>query len=434
VSRASIYLAGHRPLRSSRASKGFDLQTYTVIAYLLSLAFEGPVRSLLSLAHAESLLYLRDLFALIFVLKTCFGWRKQNEAVEKINVVAIAAYAMVCHAVLGWWIGHPVPAILFSAKIFLALLFGLASGRLLRGNERLFHALMVVFFLGSVAGVFLNAVVGDFPWEGAEYETAFGTVKNTRIWWAGGERRLAGFARASYNAAAVIGMAGAFLLAYQRRLIVKLLLAGIGGAAIYLTTMKGVFLSYAIIAVWAIFFKGERLARTGLWLAVLFAIISLVSPVVSFAFSISPDTVRFAPSNLGSFVERVAITWPDAMSGLDVWWKWFTGLGFGGVASALKFSPAARVVNPIDNMSLYFYANFGLIGIAYYCYLIKRIAELGEPGGGRYSVGLLGLGLLVISYGITSQNIEDPMISILTGLIVACGFSGLADAGEKGLS
>jgi hypothetical protein len=318
------------------------------------------------------------------------------------------------------WMGNQLVPVLFAIKIFVAFVFGLAVARHVQGHERLFSNFLALLFVGSVIGVYLNAVLGAFPWEGMEYDTAFGAVKGTKVWWAGGARRLAGFARASYSAASVIGICGVFLSAYLERPLLKWLVFLVGMPAIYLTTSKGV-ISYFLVTVWAILGGVKRGGTSGAGLAYVFCAISFAAPLVSAYVSPSPDVIRTAPQNLSSFADRAAVTWPTAFEAIDHWWQWLTGFGLGGVASPLKFGVNAWRFNPIDNMTLYFYLNFGLLGILYYLYLVRKVADRVASGGdgAPFDLGLMAVGLLVISYGITTQIMEDPLVTIILGVVVA---------------
>ena len=65
-----------------------------------------------------------------------------------------------------------------------------------------------------------------------------------------------------------------------------------------------------------------------------------------------------------SFDMRIVRTWPEA-------WEWILhnevfpfGVGLGGIGGAQRFY-AANFFNPSDNLFIFLYANFGLMGIVY---------------------------------------------------------------------
>jgi hypothetical protein len=419
---------GRKGASASKAG-GLPWPLLILMGYLTSLAFEGPTRTLLSVVRMENLLYIRDLLAILMIIAACRVKPDFGGAESGNGLIHIVVYLALCHAVLGLWLGNQVAPVLFALKIFVALVFGLAVAKHVQLHERVFANFLVVLFVGSVIGVYVNALIGEFPWEGQEYDTAFGAVKGTKVWWAGGERRLAGFARASYSAASAIGIGGVFLSAYLERNLWKWVVFFVGMPAIYLTTSKGVIISYFLVSIWAIWVSAGRVrtptgqfGASGAWLAYLFCAISFAAPLISAYVSPSSDLVRTAPSNLSSFADRAAVTWPSAFRDIDGWWEWIAGFGLGGVGSPLRFSLNSWRFNPVDNMTLYLYLNFGVLGLVYYMYLVKkvacRIASVRESDI-PFELGLMAVGLLVISYGITTQIIEDPLVTIIFGVAVA---------------
>jgi hypothetical protein len=431
--RQSVRLARFAQADVKSTSKKLPLPLYILMAYLSSLALEGPLRSLLSIIKMENLLYVRDLVAVLIIIRAShFPSMKRGKASGR-GIVGGVVYVALCHAVLGLWMGNQIIPVLFAIKIFVAIVFGMAVAEHVKGNENLLVKFLAALFVISAVGVYLNAVVGAFPWEGMDYDTAFGSVKSTKIWWSGGERRLSGFTRANYSAASAIGLSGAFLAAYVEGRILKLSIFLFGMPAIYLTTSKGVIVSFFIITLWSMIESAPKRAKIGAWLAYAFGALAISAPIVSGLISPSPDLVRTVVPSLSSFADRAAVTWPNAFAQVDHWWQWLVGFGVGAVASPLKFGSDFWRFNPIDNMPLYFYLNFGLLGIIYYCCLIRRtVRTYIEVRQVRFGFGLMGAGLLVISYGITTQIMEDPISTIIFGVVVAYGLFPAAAMAKEG--
>lgn len=420
------------PIDLKLPKKSLPLPLLIMMAYLTSLALEGPLRSLLSIARMENLLYVRDLVAVIVIVSAShfpsFGHGSSSR-----GVVGMVVYVAICHALIGLWVGNQIIPVLFAIKIFVAIVFGMAVAEHLKGNEKHLIRFLAGLFVISAIGVYLNAIVGAFPWEGMDYDTAFGSVKSTKIWWSGGERRLSGFTRANYSAASAIGLSGAFLAAYVENRPLKIFIFLIGMPAIYLTTSKGVIVSFFVVTVWSLIEVGSTRAKIGSWLVYAFAALAIGAPIVSGLISPSPDLVRTVVPSLSSFADRASVTWPDAFRQVDHWWQWFVGFGLGGVASPLKFGSDFNRFNPVDNMPLYFYLNFGMLGIIYYFYLIRRtVRNYADVRQVRFGFGLMGAGMVVISYGITTQIMEDPISTIIFGLVVAYGlFPEVSDTPEN---
>jgi hypothetical protein len=410
--RGASRIAG-RQLLGRAPKKVFDWRLLFLGAYLFTLVFEGPVRMALTLLNIETLLYTRDLVALGTILWVSFkGYPDKN----RFNVSALVFFLILCHAILSWWIGHPIASVLFGFKIFISFMFGVACSDLLLENER-WVVRLAVFFLGmSAIGVFLNVVVGTYPWEGGEFESVLGVSKNSNIWWSGGERRLAGFARMSFSAAVIIGMCGVFVMAYVESYFLKIAAAALALPAIYITTSKGVILSFLFAGMVGFLPKGWFRQRMTFWLIGFFALSAAVLPLWMSVVQLNPNLMRFVPSMLSSFVDRAAVTWPGALADLSNWYNVLVGQGVGGIGGSLRYGSEFYRYNPIDNLFLYFYWTYGIFGVAYYAASVLQIFRI--PQSERYGSALLAVGVLVFGYGVTAHQFEDAFVGIVFGLLV----------------
>lgn len=394
--------------------KRYDTNLIILVGYLISLAFEGPIRLAFSIAHIETLLYARDVLAIYVVISSSFWRPKEDE--HSVNITAIFLYAIICHSMISLWIGHPLSSILFAIKIFMALLVGLSCGKYLRTNGEFFTKFITFLFIACSAGAIINKLYGVLPWEGAEFESAFGSATN-RVWWAGGERRLPGFARVSTTTAAAIGITGVFLAAYTRSYLLKIAIFSVGISAIYITTSKGVILSFVIVGLWCFIPRGELQRKSGIWLLWANALAAIVIPFVSAYIHPNPNIMRQTPNVLSSFAERVALTWPNAIDDLSNWHLWIVGQGVGGIGGPLRFGHEYYRFNPIDNLFLYSFTIFGILGVFYYIFAAMRITKIAEKGD-AYHLGLLAMGIHFFCYGITAHQVEDPFESMWLGMII----------------
>lgn len=392
------------------------LTLIVLVAYVLSIAFEGPLRTVLSLARVEMLLYVRDLaaFCTIAYYARPSSWTDKTA----VNLTSIAVYALACHSVLGLWLGHPLGPALFAIKLFLALLFGLCVAQHIHKYEKLMLTLLTFIFVSSTMGVFINKALGTFPWEGDGFDTVFGTVKTTNVWWSGGERRLPGFSRASFTVASIMGISGVFLSAYSKSTLTRITLFAIGMPAIYLTTSKGIMISYMIVSAWTLLPQGQfksQLGKIGFWF---FVLLGVALPLLAALLNLTPNIIRTAPANLSSFADRFSTTWPEALLGLDHWHLWITGQGVGGVSGALRYGSEAWMYNPIDNLFLYCFMNFGILGAIYYGFFAYRTSKL-HLSDSKLHRAFFASGFLIFSYGVTAHMLEDAFISITLGMLIA---------------
>lgn len=386
-----------------------------LIGYLLSLALEGPLRLLLAAGHIETLLYSRDVLAFAVVLIKSTTTDRPSS--RQWNITSIFLYAIICHSIFGLWVGHPISSILFSIKIFISLMFGFACAPLLRTRKEIFVRLIFFIFTSCCIGVYFNTIYGFLPWEGAEFESAFGTSVN-RLWWAGGERRLPGFGRASTTTAAAIGITGIFITSFVNKWKYKVLTLAFGVPAIYLTTSKGALLSFLVVGIWCFVKKGQIRAKSGLALLWTTVILCTAAPLAAAFFKPEPSLIRAVPRFLSSFADRAAQTWPTAFDHISGIHLALLGQGIGGAGSPLKFGHEYVNFNPIDNLFLYLYLTFGMFGIIYYIFSAIQISKIAREAD-DFSLGLFAIGIHIFCYGITAHQIEDAFESIWIGMLVA---------------
>jgi hypothetical protein len=168
---------------------------------------------------------------------------------------------------------------------------------------------------------------------------------------------------------------------------------------------------------------GEFKRKAGVALLWFNVFAAIVVPFVGVYCDINPLFMRMVPGFVTSFVERMAITWPGALENMDHWYFWLIGQGFGGIGGALRMGGDLGRFNPIDNLFLYSYVNFGLLGVFYYFFAawnIGRVVEVDREGDDSYSLAVLAMGIHFFCYGITAHQVEDAFESMWFGLIVMC--------------
>lgn len=251
---------------------------FLVLLYLLTFTFEGLVRYALDTAGAGTLLYLRDAVPVVVVSGCIYAWMA---GFIRPSLLLIALLLLLIHFFIGYYYLGGLFQRLFGFKVFLPFLLGVCycvvtDGRVTaRYMPWILGALLI-----SVAAVVLNNFVA-MPWAGTESETAFGVVPQARNVSAFGVRRLTGLSRSAYDAASVILVCIAILLAYYRKAAVKLPLWVLAVVAIALTTTKAALLAALIVGFCALFYETRR-ASTVLRLVMMAALLLCVGmPVLS---------------------------------------------------------------------------------------------------------------------------------------------------------
>lgn len=378
------------------------------LIYLATLIFEAPLRMAMAKAHIATLLYARDLLAVLIICVALFGqyaiYKRQR------NLLILLSYVLVTGFFLSITLGNNLFSAGFGAKIFLTTLLGVAVGCYVdEDNPTLKKATVAIFVITSL-GIVANYFYGIFPWEGGEFESAFGTSAVSKVWWIeGGIRRLAGLTRTSTLAATAIGMTGAAIMLYWRNPIGKMLVFAIGLVAIYMTTSKGLLIAYASAAFIALLPSNSPLQKLAAKsITVLYAVLGLAAPFISWFLDYSPDAIRKSPQLLSSFADRVSQSWPDTLRNFQSWYQWIVGQGLGEVGISKELISAKRVP-PTDNMHLYMFCNFGLLGfVLFVLFCYYTIASVNKRGVTPAFAAIH----VALGYGIVANIVDDAFTPI----------------------
>ncbi|MES2090186.1 MAG: hypothetical protein V4532_09435 [Pseudomonadota bacterium] len=386
------------------------------VCYLLSLVFEGPVRYALVLAHAQTFLYLRDAIAVASIIIFLFKGITNSRPITEPCTIAI--YLLFVHLFIAIWLGNTIFSILFSSKLFLTALYGLSIADQVHIYRNFLPKLFIFLFIGTVAGIIANYFIGAFPWEGELFESAFGAVKSTKVWWSGGERRLSGFARASYSAALIIGVVGGFMLGHYKSITLKIVIFIFGTAAIYLSTSKGMIMAFGLAWMWATLTPQQATKTQGSKILPLLAVCCILIPIVASLSGANPNDIRTVPGFISSFWDRIAVTWPTTFGFLKEDFGWLIGKGLGGAGSAVMMGNNYMKFTPIDNYFWYLYSVFGIVAFIYFIAPIKRTI-IGARKSSAFNREFVCILIVMITYGITTALFEDAFFGIIYGVLSA---------------
>jgi hypothetical protein len=386
-----------------------------LLIYIFTVAFEGPVRFVLSHLKIATLLYARDLISM-GVIFASLVLKRHHFQQQKIQL-QLMIYLLVTTFFATVLLGNGFFSGLFAIKLFGTFLFGIAAYTSVLVYPTRFKYAIPLLFLVTIAGVAVNKFI-VFPWEGGSFESAFGTTDMSRVWWiAGGERRLAGFTRASPVAAGIIAVMGGAMLMTVRQYWLRALIITSGAAGIYLTTSKGWVIAYAAIAGITTFpIKSGLRDWSGKILLTFFYLFGLLAPLISWAVNPGYSFFRASPHLLGSFADRISNTWPDTLKGFKHWYNWIFGQGLGGVGLPSLFSGrSASNYTVVDNLHLFLMGNFGLIGTVlftlFYVRMLRHTNNQRSISNAAFAVAFMG-----ISYGIVTNIADDSFSPIAIGI------------------
>jgi hypothetical protein len=398
--------------RRGEVVRGAGLFRWVAFGMALTYLFEGPARYVLMLAHVPTLIYLRDVAALALVAFAVSSWLGGE---RRLFPLVVAVYVLFLHLLCGALTLPSVIQPLLGLKVFFTFLFGMAASGAIAERAQVLPKLALAAFIATVCGVALDAVI-DFPWAGEAYESAIATVQVSREWSSGGIPRLAGFARASFDAATIVLVLIVPLLAGRWNVLFRAILWATAFVTIWLTTSKGALLALAALAVWAVLESHVSFKRLVLpWIAA-FASICLALPIAAtqFGFGVRRSDVA---GWLSSFVERIDFMWPDAINTWLTHGNVVTGRGLGGIGFAQVSGEWWRY-NAADNLMIYLLVSFGLFAILYagdFLWSLRRTFAA-DPSLDFLARCVRGWALVVFSYGCTSNMVEQPLMNMVIGL------------------
>jgi hypothetical protein len=419
------------PASSGEASRtGDSLLCALFVVYLASLLLEGVLRYALAMAGLPNALYLRDAIPVatlvILFLRPLLGEDRIDLA------LAIPAAILAFHAAYSAMAGVAFFSIAFGLKIFMFIPYGMAMWPLLRRRLDAAMNVAAIMFAVTAAGVFANFLLQKMPWEGIEYDTAFGAVSTTRMWWiVDGISRLPGFTRTSFDAAMALGITGVLALVKFRRPLARLLIAICAMAAIVLTTSKGMVLAFPLAALWlAVQERKPGLTGAVLVGAVCAATLALPLLVVFFDLGSAMSPASF-PALVVSVWERFSTMWPLAFELLPDGLQAVLGGGLGSIGTPQLYGDAPHRLNAADNFAIFMLVTFGLPGLFYYAmpaFAVRAVAAVEKQTVHRAFVALLLLGY---GYGMSISMVETSLFSMFFGLCCGIALSAWARPPER---
>lgn len=408
------------PITTGKRDPG--LLGWLVFFLLLGYAIDAPLRYLLSFVRLESLVYLRDVLFVIGVGVASVKWMLG----EKRHFALVAVlYLLGAHFFFGVLNLQSLIQPLMGLKVVLAFAFGMAvHGLLLADHKKLYLGAWTIFVV-VVSGVLVNYFL-VYPWAGAILDSGVGQAALTREWTAGGVRRLAGFSRASYDAASIILVTlPVVLFSIRTRPLLGTVIFGLACTATALTTSKGALMAQAVFVVWLAVRKllsPRPVDRAFVWgaaaVTTLFPLISVLAGVRSW--SMRNDLFSWWFS---SFHERMYRMWPDALANVTEHGSVLLGRGLGGMGFPQYFGEVA-LYNSADNVSVYMYVVFGLLGLIYLGVLYWACLRTGSRDTNSLVPFVAAAWALFCAvYGLTTNMAEQPFYCIALGAAVGVGLA-----------
>ena len=268
----------------------------------------------------------------------------------------------------------------------------------------------------TILGVYLNTFV-NFPWEGLEYDIGNKTITATTQWSTLGQKRIAGFSRSSFNVASqIIIFAMLIQVDKKNNRFFKLLCCALTIGAIVLTTTKGLLVTCIIFYI-NDFLNIEKIKKIFIKILI---IIMIILPIFS---TVCEPLFDFLKENLeyevyikyfDSLKARLMEVWPGSFELLAKNGNGILGRGLGGIGAS-QYNFEVNLYSPADNMFVYLYVTFGVFSILIYYCIIDFINKTNFKNKSDYTNIIYNTLLIICSYGIVSNILEEPLLCILFG-------------------
>jgi hypothetical protein len=382
---------------------------FCALLYLSIYAFEGPLRYALYNVGLSDAISLRDgliiLPIVLLLLKQAFRFRIHPAFFIFVGIV-------VLHGLLATANLHtPLPAI-YGAMLLLNILFGFIGARQLMRPGKAVVWVLTLIWLASVAGIALDKFVCTMPWTGLEPHIGSMTVDVSPAWDIRGFGGAAGFFRSSISAATLVPILALLVAARTRSWLIRSVVLTVTVGAVSLTTEKASVIAIATVGL--LMLAPSRIRYALLCAACLgFAALDIALPLVTAGLVVTDNGGIFS---FGSFSMHIMQTWPEA-------WKWIAnneifpfGVGLGGIGGAQRFY-AEDFFNPSDNLFVFLYANFGLLGAVYLAWAAcqgLRLPEKIRPA----ALGALAILAFNLAYGAALSLLEDRISTLFVGASV----------------
>lgn len=388
---------------------------FIVEAFIISLLLEAPLRFYTNYFGFGYFIYLPKLLMLAYTLYSLFTFHTKK---------LVGLYILFAHLILFSFLNIGVSQSLFFLWSMVPFFYGIVFG------SRFFHCHSLVriniYFFIAVVGAVLSYFY-DMPWLGMDANLAGYDVNVSKEWDSYGIARISGFSRVSFNLATQILFLAMLIISLSASSYYKFTTWIVAGWIIMISTTKATLISWILLSLvyLFIFFGFFRFVRlfclTGVFFffCLTFLLPSIDYQTISNLVDYGNDPIlMFA---LSSFMERFEWMWPDSFALMNIgdFTNYFSGRGLGGLGAAQVYFEQEKF-RAGDNNFVYMLVNFGLFfTIIFYSFLSTYIIK------NYRTINLLIFGLLlyISLYGIFVSTWEEPLLCLITGVLLSTSMS-----------
>ncbi|MEN7341424.1 MAG: hypothetical protein AAAFM81_00720 [Pseudomonadota bacterium] len=381
-------------------------------SYVAMTLAAGPARMYLSTVGLSPLIYIPNLLLIVACV-----WQLLAEPFEHgADAMRLMALAIIGYAsVVGFLFLSPIQSIM-GVYVLLPFFFGLSCGRTILSQWQKAEPWVPIAF-ALVAGAIIANQFVEYPWEGYAYAVGDLDVDGSRQWYAnGGQKRLAGMARASFDAAAQVQLLGIVMTLQSRSILMRMAYWGITVMAIVPTNSKGILLVWLVLTPVVILQRhlSQSLIRP---IPAFFGSIGLALPLSTLAFEFNSTFQNpTLASATFSFYDRLNRMWPEAWALLEESGSVLLGRGIGAIGTAQTYFEPSRF-NAGDNIFMYWFVVFGALALPGFIFFLMRTLRL-KPLRSQRELLLFCWVVTTLVYGAMTNIVENAILALTCGVVV----------------
>lgn len=260
-----------------------------------------------------------------------------------------------------------------------------------------YSKLFVIVFIVSAIGIIWD-FYADFPWKSLSYNIGGKDVDISRDWTDNSVERVAGFFRASFEAASGMIFLLVVILYNSKNIIINHLLFAITYTCVAITTTKSCLISILLIYLiyMANVFRLSNRKTILYWLMTALSIFMFVLPLGL----VSDIEIPFFKND--SFKDRIFHTWPRVLDQFEHITQYFLGLGLGDIGAGQQTFGNPNLANTGDNLFIYLYGNIGIVTIAIFPLMFRRLKQIDNKI-------FVYMSIYLFSYAITANIVESQI-------------------------
>ena len=354
--------------------------------YIITVAFELPIRYILSIVHIGEFIYIRDVLLLAGII--IFFLFENTKIVYLYFFIGLLFFTLV-----GIYFTDNIIEVGMAVKTILPFYYGILLSKKYDNFFLKKDKYLKILFWGIAFGMLLQYIFDDLPWFAMDNPKLLGaegfTPHEMLVWLDDGLpfTRMSGFCRLHNTTAIYVSYIIIWYIVYKTKWLYLCL-----GGLILIGTLAKTSIAIYILLLITLMLKYSSWRKYILALKIqilLFGISLIFLPVCSLAIdSIQSELdTKAMLFLLGGFDDRLIYSWPVTIYNIITYGNIILGRGIGGVGlSTTLFDTKLMIKPPIDNFALFIYGTCGLIGVCLIIYYLNRVIKMRIDSKGKHFI------------------------------------------------